>query len=277
MSRILEIAGNVFLLLIVLGFGVWLLIRALKRSEDPPKLIFKSALTAVVIICMAKVAGPMLENGGYSGAFVGVPLAAVCGLVLAIIWRHSVIDIIAKPFGSLYDGGDEPPEPKPAYSTALSKRKLNKPLEAVVEIRRQLALFPDDYEGVMLLAGILAEDLKDLPAAETTLNHFCDRPDAPPKQVAAALTQLADWHLIFFQDADSARVALEKIITQFPEGNYRQCYPNPKNRCLLRFEIPSCPRRQLTLPSGSPGLSAIALPPVCSHHHQAKQPLELPT
>jgi tetratricopeptide (TPR) repeat protein len=219
MKRSLEITGNVFLLMIVLGFGVWLLIRAFKRSEDPPKLIFKSVLTAVMIAYMAKVVGPMLERGGYVGAFAGVPLAAVCGLVLAIIWRHSVIDMIAKPFGSLYDGGDEPPEPKPGYSIALSKRKLNKPLEAVVEIRKQLARFPDDYEGVTLLAAIQAEDLKDLPSAEITLSHFCDRPDAPPKQVAAALTQLADWHLKLFRDADSARVALEKIIAQFPETN----------------------------------------------------------
>ena len=63
-------------------------------------------------------------------------------------------------------------------------------LEAVVAIREQLARFPNDMEGVMLLATIQAEDLKDLPAAEMTLSHFCDRPDAPPKQVAAAMKNL---------------------------------------------------------------------------------------
>jgi len=68
-----------------------------------------------------------------------------------------------------------------------------------------------------LLANIQAEDLKDLPSAEITLNHFCDLPDAPPKQVAAALTQLADWHLKIAQDSDSARVSLEKIIAKFPD------------------------------------------------------------
>ena len=94
---------------------------------------------------------------------------------------------------------------------------MNKPLEAIVEIRKQLAKFPNDYEGVTLLANIQAEDMKDLPSAEITFNHFCDLPDAPPKQVAAALTQLADWHLKLSQDADSARAALEKIIAKFPD------------------------------------------------------------
>jgi len=47
--------------------------------------------------------------------------------------------------------------------------------------------------------------MKDLQSAEITFNHFCDRSAAPPKQVAAALTQLADWHLKIAQDVDSAR------------------------------------------------------------------------
>jgi hypothetical protein len=70
---------------------------------------------------------------------------------------------------------------------------------------------------VTLLAGIQAEDLKDLPAAESTLDYFCERPDAPPKQVAAALTQLADWYLKIAEDVDSARAVLERIIARFPE------------------------------------------------------------
>ena len=123
---------------------------------------------------------------------------------------------MSKPITSLFDGGTQPPEPKPYYSIALTKRKLYRPLEAIVEIRKQLAQFPTDYEGISLLATIQAEDMKDLAGAEMTLNHFCDSPAAPPKQVAAALTQLADWHLKLAQDADSARAALEKIIAKFP-------------------------------------------------------------
>jgi hypothetical protein len=90
-------------------------------------------------------------------------------------------------------------------------------LQAVVEVRQQLARFPDDFEGVLLLAAIQAENLQDLPGAEITLNHFCDRPEAPPRQFAAAMNQLADWRLKLAQDADSARAALEKISARFPD------------------------------------------------------------
>ena len=115
------------------------------------------------------------------------------------------------------DGGNEEPELKPYYSIAIAKRKQGKLLEAVVEIRKQLARFPNDFEGVMLLAGIQAEDLKDLASAQITLNHFCDQPHPPPKQVAAAMNYLADWQLKLAQDADSARDALEKITARFPD------------------------------------------------------------
>jgi tetratricopeptide (TPR) repeat protein len=100
---------------------------------------------------------------------------------------------------------------------AIAKRKQGKGLEAVMEVRRQLARFPNDFEGVMLLAGVQAEDLKDLASAEITLNHFCDQLHPPPKQFAAAMNHLADWQLKLAQDAEEARAALEKIIARFPD------------------------------------------------------------
>ena len=135
---------------------------------------------------------------------------------MAITWRHSIIDLIANPLASLYDGGREEAEPKPYYSMALAKRKLNRPVEAIAAVREQLAKFPNDFEGISLLASIQAEDTKNLPGAEITFDHFCDRPEAPPRQVAAAWTQMADWHLKLAQDVDSARASLEKIIAKFP-------------------------------------------------------------
>ena len=133
------------------------------------------------------------------------------------MWAPHICAMAAKPFTALYDGGNEEPEQKPYYSIAHSLRMKGKFLEAVVEVRKQLARFPNDFEGVELLAGMQAENLQDLPGAEITLNHFCDRPEAPPKQFAAAMNHLADWQLKLAQDADSARAALEKIVTRFPD------------------------------------------------------------
>jgi hypothetical protein len=84
-------------------------------------------------------------------------------------------------------------------------------------IREQLAKFPKDFEGIMLLANIQAEDLNDLPGAEITLNNFCNSPNTPDRQVVAAFTQLADWHLKKTVDMDAARVALQKIVARFPD------------------------------------------------------------
>jgi tetratricopeptide (TPR) repeat protein len=215
MSKALEIAVNVFWLTIIVGFLGWVLFRSLKRSDDPPKLIFKWIFTTAVLWVEFTMAMPAFARGGFDAIF-GLILTLLCGMAMAVTWRHSIADLIANPIGSLYDGGTEEVEPKPYYSIALTKRKLNKPLEAIMEIRSQLAKFPNDFEGVTLLANIQAEDMNDLASAEITLNHFCDSDNAPDKQVAAALTQLADWHLKLAQDADSAHVVLEKIIARFP-------------------------------------------------------------
>jgi tetratricopeptide (TPR) repeat protein len=215
MSQILHIAMGIFWLAAILGLVGWLFIRALKRSADPAVLILKWIVTAVALVFQFTVSVPAFHSGG-SDAIYGLLLTLIFGLVMTIIWRHSITDIVANGLASFYDGGTEPPEPKPYYSIALTKRKLYRPLEAIVEIRKQLAQFPNDYEGVHLLAMIQAEDMKDLAGAEMTLNHFGDSPAAPSKQIAAALTQLADWHLKLAQDSDSARAALEKIIAKFP-------------------------------------------------------------
>ncbi len=217
MSRILITVLDSFLSLLGLGFLAWLFWRALKRSDEPARLVFKWLFTLFMLWFMFFVVVPQFRQGGFA-AIAALGLAGIWGLAMAITWRNSLIDLVANPIASLYDGGKEEVEPKPYYSIAISKRKLNKPLEAIVAIREQLAKFPDDFEGVTLLASIQAEDMKDLPSAEITFNHFCDRPDAPPKQVAAALTQLADWHLKIAQDSDSARAVLEKIIAKFPDS-----------------------------------------------------------
>jgi hypothetical protein len=207
---------NIFWLVIIAGFAVWLLIRSFKTSEAPGLLIFKWGLTMALVVFLWLKIGPMIPEGG-GETIGGMLLAAACMGVIAILWRGSLIESVIKPFISIIDGGNEPPEKKPYYSIATAKRKRGFYLESIVEIRKQLAKFPNDFEGVMLLASVQAEDMKDLPGAEMTLNHFCALPKAPPKQVAAAWTTMADWHLKMGVDVDSARTSLQKIVERFPE------------------------------------------------------------
>jgi hypothetical protein len=216
MNWSLHNAANIFWLAVIVSFVVWLFIRTFRRSSDRSSMVFKWIITIPMIAGYIFILMPLVKGGGF-GAVGGIFLAVVFGNVMYMIWRNSIMDIIANPIASLYDGGREEIEPKPMYSVAISKRKLSRPFEAVVAVREQLAKFPNDFEGVTLLASIQAEDTQDLPGAEITFNHFCERKDAPPLQVAAALTQLADWHLKLAQDADSARAVLEKIIARFPD------------------------------------------------------------
>ena len=216
MHRAFDIVLGTAGLVVTIGLVGWLFFFMLKKSDEPAKLIFKWIFSALVGGYFFFVIAPEGEKGGFD-AIQAIVLTLICGIVMAITWRHSIIDLIANPIGALYDGGKERVEPKPMYSVAITKRKLNRPFEAIVAVREQLAKFPEDFEGVTLLASIQAEDTQDLPGAEITFNHFCERKDASPLQVAAALTQLADWNLKLAQDADSARAVLEKIIARFPD------------------------------------------------------------
>jgi tetratricopeptide (TPR) repeat protein len=218
-GRTFDIVRGIVLLVIALGGLGWFFIRCLKRSDDPARLIFKWILTVPVVLGMLFWVGP-LATQSQGGAFIGVPLLAACGLVLAGIWRHNLADLAARPFTSLFDGGSEPPTPKPAYSTAQARQKKGNYLEAVAEIRKQLDRFPTDMEGQMLLAQIEAEDLKDLQAAELTIEHFCAQHGHAPQNVVFALYSLADWHLQIGRDREAAQRDLEKIIERFPESEF---------------------------------------------------------
>ena len=223
MSHIQSIVVNILSLIAILVLVGWLFIRAFRRSNAPASLAWQWVLTLglgiplfVVIVRMMKSGFAAGGLGGAAVAIGGLFLTVALGLIIYMIWRDSLMEMISSPITSLFDGGSLPPEPKPFYSIALAKRKRSLPLEAVAEIRKQLARFPNDYEGIVLLATVQAEDTKDLPGAEMTLTEFCDQPEAPPRQVAAAFTLLADWQLKLAQDADSARAALERIIAKFP-------------------------------------------------------------
>ena len=200
-----------------LGAIAWLFFRAFKNSDSRASLLVQWVATLVVGLGGFYVVSKLLAFGpaiGWLAPFVIVFIA----VVYSILWTPAISEWVSKPLTGLFDGGNEPQEPKPLYSTALAKRQRGKYLEATVAIREQLARFPNDFEGVSLLARIQAEDMKDLASAEMTFNRFCADAKAPPRQVAAALTQLADWQLQLAQDSYSARLALEKIVARYPDS-----------------------------------------------------------
>lgn len=212
-------------ILILLGFGaglVWLLIRWLRRShDDPGRLISKWIISGIVIGFVLIVLVPTILAGGYGAAFM-MPMVAVCGLILAVLWVPNIAGMVARPISALYDGGQVSSEPRPFYSIASAKRKRGQYHEAIREIQKQLERFPGDFEGQMMVAEIQAENLNDLQGAQISVERICNQPSHPPRNIAFALSSIADWQLKYAQDRDAARQALERIITMFPDSEPAQ-------------------------------------------------------
>ena len=193
---------TITLLTLIVGFVV---VYSVIISEDPGATVFKWIFTGVIAFVMVWKVMPMVAAGGYGAAFGGIPFAAVCGLALAFTWRRTIAGWIANPIASLYDGGMSRRCRGRFDSVAQARQKQGKFYEAVLEVRRQLDRFPTDFEGHILLAEIQAEDLKDLNAAEMTIQTLCAQPGHAPINIVFALYSMADWHLKHAQDREAAR------------------------------------------------------------------------
>ena len=217
MNPTLKLILDIAAMIIVGVGGSALLYHWLKKSENRPLLVLKWAITAAAIWVIKWRLFPMADKGGMA-AFSAIAYCMMLGIALFVTWRRNIGAIIADPLGALFDGGNVPPEPKPAYSIAQALHKRGKHLEAIAEVRKQLDMFPTDMEGMLFLAQIQAEELKDLPGAELTIHRFCSQPEHAPKNVAFALYSMADWHLKLGQDAEAARRNLQMVIDMFPDS-----------------------------------------------------------
>lgn len=214
MHRWFEAVVTFVMMLLLLGaVAYWFL----RRTEDPKLLIFKWVMSALVIAfwCWQVEAFKATNAGGHHLIITGV-----CAIAMIPIWRRNIANLIATPFGNLFDGGNVEIEPQPYYSVAEAKRNRGQYTEAVAEIRKQLERFPTDYTGQLMLAEIQAEKLNDLPGAELTIERICSQPGHAPRNIVHALTTMADWYLKYNVDAASARRFLEQIIQLFPDTEF---------------------------------------------------------
>jgi tetratricopeptide (TPR) repeat protein len=207
-----QIITAVLTLLIAFGMVGGFIFYTVRNAEDPPKMIIKWVITIPVsILCLAAI--PVF---GLMGPFIIV----FCGVVLSILWTPHIGAFLIRPLTSAFDGGNFPPELRPAYSVAQSRQKQGQYTEAIAEVRRQLDRFPNDFEGHILLAQIQAEGIQDMPGAELTIHRLCAQLGHAPKNIAFALYSLADWHLKYGQDREAARRAFEKVIELLPETEF---------------------------------------------------------
>ena len=214
MPRALSIAAGLLMLLGVFATFIWLIVRSVKRSDDPAKLIFKWVLTfGLVAGLLGLTKGIGFDNLGA----LAIPFICVAfGVAMSVMWAPSLAAALARPITSMFDGGDKELEPQPLYSAAIARRKRGKFHDAAREIQKQLERFPGDAAGQIMLAEIQAENLNDLPGAQIVIDRLCRQPGLPASSLAYALNQLADWHLKYGQDVEAARATLERIIVLLP-------------------------------------------------------------
>jgi outer membrane protein assembly factor BamD (BamD/ComL family) len=212
------LAGKVALSFLILAVVLyyWLL----RTKDDPARLVVKWVVTAGLLTAMI-LSGSAAGDDPYARLFA-LFFGLLCGLAFAVMWAPNFAGWVGGMFTSLYDGGDEQVEPRPFYSIAEAKRKHGKYEEAIAEVEKQLAKFPEDFQGWMLLASIYGEDLKDNHSAQRTIDRVLEQQNHTPKNLTYALNQSADWHLRLAHDPVSARHALEQIIEFFPETEYAQ-------------------------------------------------------
>jgi len=224
MPKALSIGLGLLFLLSLLGVIVWFICRRVKRSEDPAKMVFKIVLTAVLAGFLIYTAAKELGGGGggMGSAFIVGITCGIVGVLAGIIWAPNIGAVMAKPLTSLFDGGDLEIVPEPLYSIAIAKRKGGHYQKAIRHIMGQLEKFPNDVTGQLMLAEIQAEDLQDLPAADLTIQRFCNQPGHAPANIALALNQLADHYLKMAQDPEGARQALQKIVDLLPNSPQAQ-------------------------------------------------------
>ena len=223
MPQPLRLALLAFVVLGIVGLIIYTFVRALKKSEDPTRLVVKWVVTLVVGGGLSWFARGMA--GG--GAALIVPFVCVAvGIILSLVWAPSIAHVLFSPILSALDGGSEEPDPVPLYSTAEGLRQRGKYRESLYAIQEQLQKFPNDFTGHMMIAEIHAENLNDLAAAENDVHRLCAQPKQSAANLAFALNTLADWQLKYAQDAEAAREALEKIRELLPDTEFERVAAN---------------------------------------------------
>jgi tetratricopeptide (TPR) repeat protein len=211
-NRVGDISELIVFLAIVLGLFVWVVVHSIRNAEDPARMAVKWAISVPALaFCIGSV------------FVVGIPglwLLVCCAVVLSFWWTPHIGELMARPITNLFDGGNIPPELRPAYSIAQAKQKRGEYRESIAEIQKQLEQYPTDLEGHILQAQIFAEDLKDLPAAEAVIERLCSQPGHAPANITFAHYSMADWHIKFGHDLKAARHHFQEIIRLFPDSEF---------------------------------------------------------
>lgn len=219
MTNLLILAG---LGLAVVAIG-WFVSRIQREGQDRTRSVLRWVAAAGLLAILIWLFVTLGRTGSTGSLFADfgtvlflVGAIALCSIFLGILWAPQFGSWLAHPIVSLFDGGTQQLEPQPLYAVAEAHRKRGRYAEAIAEVQRQLAAFPGDYTGNLLLADIQAAQQKDFAGAIQILEQWILEWGAQSHRVPAALNQIAEWHIHGRQDPESARAALQRVLDRFP-------------------------------------------------------------
>ena len=130
------------------------------------------------------------------------------------------------------------------YFRAVGLRKRGEYAAAIAAAEAELARFPDDLDGLLLMADIRSVDLRDPAGALGLLELAVLEPKRAPASVALLLSHIADLQVNKLNNPDAARGSLRQIVAEFPGtdaavlAQQRLAHLPGEQQLLERFDRP---------------------------------------
>ncbi len=215
----MEMFINILIGIGLLSFTGWLVWKGVKasiaRSEEPAALGLKWVISIVLISAWVFALSKLIKEG--PGVVIMVPITVVIFFILGVIWTPTLAKSLISPLTNAFDGGNVEADPVPFYAIAEAKRKRGFYDESISEVRKQLAKFPHDMQGHLMLAELFSEHKEDVNGAIELLEQFFEANELGPVNGAFVLNRLADLQLKFKKDPEKARSYIQRIQAEYPD------------------------------------------------------------
>lgn len=208
--------------LVILGFFVFFAHRMAKAGNTHDLMGLPAKLLVTALLLGLVGYGFYRGHGNKTWQLLALFFVLMAGIPLVVMWLPPFISTVLQPlFGSL-TGGSEEVEVKPMYFRAHGLRKRGDYAGAIAMAERELARFPDDLEGQLLIADIRAVDLKDPAVALAGLAEILVQPGRSANDLCLTLDRMADLQLNRLNQPEAAGETLRRIVEGFTDTEAAQ-------------------------------------------------------